>query len=769
MRNPGGWVAALAALLAACADPGPSGPSVRFNLSSTGVPKPLEVPWPSDLYKTDADGTIADGLGWGVLKLDAAAAAAYEAYGALDGFGRHAGAIFALDGLGTMDAVEPATLQCGTTVALVDLDGGATKVPCLTGFDPYVGAIGVVPRDTLQPGRRYAAAVTNAVKLKSGRALVAASGFAGIRDGKSRAGTAGKLYGDAIDQVARDAGIAKDRMVALTVFTTQTTHTRLKKIHDALVAGKYGAAPTLITTNLTAPLRMVRFGATTHAGWNATLDEWLGTPPKGADGKDLPGIANPGDTTSGIAHDAVGAVLSAAVVSPELRRPFTKTAARDDGTIAYDSNGDAIAVKMDQQIPVIIFLPKGPAPASGFPVVIFQHGIGGDRSHAAAVANELARAGIATVATDAPFHGTRGATASDDKTNGRGSYMGPDGLADGDPSVLTVLDMLAGLQNFLAMRDSFWQAALDLVQLRRLIANCDLSLVAAEYGNTTPKLDAAHVGYLGMSMGGFLGTLLAAVEPKSALDPIVLDVPGAGAMHVLTESGTFSSLAVLITASAGVPVEVLDGGVASAWANLGQGIFDGGDPGSFGADAAAEHNIWMIGAMQDDTAPRSMNDSLARALGATQVTPTLRSIDGLTQAPAPLAAGTSGRVVGYYELAPATHAHVLLRMVRMLYESPVPHDTEPRFPKLPEPLFIRSAIIGAQRAIVDFLKATWAGAPKIVVDGALHPGILPVADTDDDGYCDEDERAAGTNIYSRMSTPTSGARNCVRDVGFNFP
>jgi dienelactone hydrolase len=763
----GGFLPAFVAALAACQNSAVTGPRVRFELPSTGLPKPLAVPWPSDLYKSDSDGTIADGLNWSALKLGDAGAA-FEAYGALDGFGRQAGAIFPVDGLGPMDAIDPASLQCGVTVALVDL-AGAAKVPCLAGFDPYAVAITVVPRDALALGRTYAAVITSAVKLKNGRALQAASGFAAIRDG-SRGSAVGKLYGDAIDRSIDGSGIAKSTIVGLTPFTTQTTHTRLKKIRDALVAGKYGTAPTLITSSPVAPIHVVRFGATAHAGWTATLDEWLGAALKGADGKDLPGLPSPVDpATIGYPHDALGAMLTAAFVSPDLRRPFTSTAARNDGTIAYDDNGDAIAVKTDQQIPVVIFLPKAPAPASGFPVVIFQHGIGGNRSHALAIANDLARAGIATVAIDAPFHGLRAANATDDKSNGRGSYRGPDGLADGDTSLLAIFDLLAGFGNFLAMRDNVWQATIDLAQLRRMIPNCDLSLVADEYGGRAPKLDAAHVGYVGMSMGGMLGTLVAAVEPQGSIDPFVLDVPGAGAAHILTESANFSALAPVLTANLNLPVEVLDGDIASVWLNLAQGIFDGGDPGSFAADAAAEHNIWMIGSLHDETMPRSMSDSLARALGATQVTPTLRTVDGLTQAPSPLSPGANGRVIGYYELAPSTHAHIIFRTLRILYESPVPHATEPRFPMLPQRLTIRSAIIGSQRAMIDFLNATWAGTPKIVVDGARHPGILPVPDVDDDGFCDDDERAAGSNPYDRASTPASGPRNCVRDVGFDFP
>jgi hypothetical protein len=774
MGKLGGLSAMLVALVAACEDPGPTGPGVRFSLPSTGLPAPLEVPWPSDLYKSDADGTIADGLSWSALKIDTAAAA-FEAYGGLDGFGRQAGALFFVDGLGMKDAVDAATITCGTSVLLLALDGGG-PVPCYAGLDPFVGTITVAPRDALASGQRYAAVVTTGVKLRDGRALVAPRAFANIRDGSARSSTAERLYGKGVDDaLAADQTLTRDRIAGLTVFTTQTAHTQLKKIRDALEAGKLGAAPALMTTGIAAPYVLARFGATAHAGWTAALDEWLAPTLKAADGSDLPGIPTPGDLpTTGVAHDAIGAVLNAAFVSPELRRPFTGTASRDDGTIAFDENGDPIAVKIDQQVPVTIVLPRTAVPPNGFPVVIFQHGLGGDRSGVFGVANDLARAGIATLGIDAPLHGMRASDATDTANNGRGSFAGPDGLADGEfvnplRGLQVATELLSRLKNFTAVRDNFWQAAIDVVQLRRLIANCDLSLLADEYGGSAPKLDATRVGFIGNSMGGILGTLLAGIEPKSAIDPFVLDVPGAGLVRAVTESPLFATQAAVLTGLAGIPVEALDGGLASAWAQLAQGLFDGADAGSFAADAAAAHNIWMTGALQDETMTRFLNDSLARSLGATQVTPTLRPIDGLPQAPSPLLPGGSGLVVGYYEVAPGTHPHLMARITPMYYEPPVPRDEEPRFPKLPQRLLIRQAIIGSQRAIVDFLQATWAGAPKIVVDAALYPGLLPVADADDDGYCDEDERAAGSDPFDRASTPQSGAANCVRNVGFDFP
>src|SRR5438309_10922444 len=96
---------ACCVVVAACGDPTPSGPAVRFALPASGLPAPLAVPWPSDVYRVDPDGTIADGLtDWSLVKITNAAPSALLAqYGAFDGFGRQAGALFSIQGLAAMD------------------------------------------------------------------------------------------------------------------------------------------------------------------------------------------------------------------------------------------------------------------------------------------------------------------------------------------------------------------------------------------------------------------------------------------------------------------------------------------------------------------------------------------------------------------------------------------------------------------------------------------------------------------------------------------
>ena len=89
------------------------------------------------------------------------------------------------------------------------------------------------------------------------------------------------------------------------------------------------------------------------------------------------------------------------------------------------------AVARQARGPVAEFLgqPRALEPEATLPLVIVQHGLDGDRSDALAVANELAAAGYAVVAADAPFHGS----ASDvgDRMNRFTGASEADGFGDG--------------------------------------------------------------------------------------------------------------------------------------------------------------------------------------------------------------------------------------------------------------------------------------------------------------------------------------------------
>lgn len=802
MRRP--YLAVVLSILSACSSsntPAPAadaavdapadvppftGTAARFALPSRGVPQPGEVPFPSDLYlRGDADGTVTDLLGdWSALGVGSSAtgqASLNEGYGAIDGFSRNAGAIFVLEGMGNPTSAVlppvPGTRDADAAYAIIDIDAMSPTrlawVPAVAGYVERFRTLNVLPDGVvLEAGRRYAVVLTTQIMTSAG-ALQAHPNFARIRDlpASARSTAAETLYGGAVDAVV-EAGIAKDRIAALAVFTTQTTHRQLRAARDALNAGTYGAAPQLnMDATAARPYGTARFGASSHAGWTATLDEWLGMPVRDAMGRDLPGEPHSSEPPStGVPHDAIGAVITGTFVSPEFRGPWTGTTSRTDGTIQTDAMGAFVVVDRDKTLPITITFPRAAPPSTGWPVVIFGHGLGGQRKQLLGVANELARAGIVTVGIDTATFGQRATGAAADATSlygTRGTYRGPDGLPDAEGYDNT--DFFGGLTNILALRDNIRQTALDYAQVRRLVGNpaLDLSAIADQYPGKTPRLDASRVGYIGNSLGGIVGTVFAAIEPT--VNPFVLNVPGGALIGALaTDSPSIgSSLNTAATIVFGFPGAVAVNRFHPVAALL-QGVLDGGDPSAYAADVThpamgTPHDVWMTMVDGDSVVPNRANELLARALRLPQIAGAYRTVSGLETTPSPVRGNVGGRTQALLLQSPATHGgNLSQRWGTLTFRTPFPRDDQPpamRFASGPS-VRIRNPAVIYQRAIGSFFTTTWAGMGAI--DAA---GMSAYQDFDDDLWTDDEERAMSTDPFDPMSHP-AGMAPRTRDVGF---
>ncbi|HEV7557719.1 MAG TPA: hypothetical protein VGO00_19775, partial [Kofleriaceae bacterium] len=230
MRGPI-WLAVVAACGGSDA---PSGPTARFALPGSGVPAPLAVPFPSDIYR-DADGTLVEGLtDWSLAGLDEPEPSAMlSQYGALDGFGVQSGIVFGVDGLDGTDTVDPATLTADRFV-LIDVDAGA-PVPCGVGYDAFAHAIVLVPDDVLVPGKRYAAGMLAGPAVAAGQELAASAGFLAVRDDD-----AAPVYGDAIGALVDHGGVDRGQLIAATGYTTSTDSHGAFDTAARLYAGAYG-------------------------------------------------------------------------------------------------------------------------------------------------------------------------------------------------------------------------------------------------------------------------------------------------------------------------------------------------------------------------------------------------------------------------------------------------------------------------------------------------------------------------------------------------
>ena len=168
-------------------------------------------------------------------------------------------------------------------------------------------------------------------------------------------------------------------------------------------------------------------------------------------------------------------------------------------------------------------VPAQTKPVEGWPVVVFQHGIGQSKSNALLVASALAMAGYASAAIDHPLHGDRIITIGDK------SYNSNDYL---------------NLLSLLTARDNTRQSIADIMAFRLALNNINDSTGLVD-------LDTSEVHFMGQSLGAIYGTGAAAIANKSlagdlsafdsmyAFQTAVINVPTGGLAAGLFDSPSF--------------------------------------------------------------------------------------------------------------------------------------------------------------------------------------------------------------------------------------
>jgi Pla-1/cef family extracellular lipase len=162
-------------------------------------------------------------------------------------------------------------------------------------------------------------------------------------------------------------------------------------------------------------------------------------------------------------------------------------------------------------------------PDEGWPVVVFQHGIGQSKSNALLVASSLAMAGYASAAIDHPLHGDRIITI------GEQSYTSGDYL---------------NLLSLLTARDNTRQSIADIMAFR-------LALNSINDSTGLVDLDTSEVHFMGQSLGAIYGTGavalanktlagdLAAFDSMYAFQTATINVPTGGLAAGLFDSPSF--------------------------------------------------------------------------------------------------------------------------------------------------------------------------------------------------------------------------------------
>ena len=322
----------------------------------------------------------------------------------------------------------------------------------------------------------------------------------------------------------------------------------------------------------------------------------------------------------------------------------------------------------DQRVPMLVGVPDAARtgcvePAKGWPVVVFMHGITGNRSNALGIFDAYASKCFVVVAIDQPLHGITDSTSPlfhnqvltgtpaaalitgertfdlDLMSNTTGA-PGPDGVID--PSAGFGGSTFVDLPNPLTGRDNLRQAESDLLWFAHALPTLSLGVNK----NGTSDVDGTQLQLSGQSLGSIVGTAplgvrsLATGAPNSPYLSGMLSVDGAYWAYIATTSPTFSAaiLPQLATATQGL---VVPGATMfdNFFRDL-QTISDSADPANFVASAVAGRPILVqrvVGggllpdssmALPDQVVP---NDSSARLVASGPFT---RFTPGQTPLPA---------------------------------------------------------------------------------------------------------------------------------------
>lgn len=564
----------LAALLAACSTSTPAAPTaaaIRNDLQAYRDGDFYAVPWPSALRMRDG-------------RVDLARLPARETNYILStflpvleprltGFSPNGAVYFYLDA--TLDtsklpAKPEASLAAAGPVQLVNVEPQSTRfgerIPVEVAFKPFAGtfqpahtlAVLPVPGFPMAPGERYAALVrtdagigadaTTAQLLARPDALPAAE-F--------------EVLARALPALGLEAG----DIAAATVFRTSEPGRNIRLARERLLTELDAPVPT--------DLELDPYGAICPAGY------FDATPYRLLQGKlELPGFLK----------------------GP---RPYGRFGS---GVFVPDESG--VPTLQDSEVaPFSLSLPAVTAPAGGFPVVIYQHGAGGNRHSFVrdGTACSLAKRGLAVIAIDFPVHGERNPQPGSD-----------------------AVFLLVNPENVPGALDIENQAAVDLYSVARAVPNLVIPGALAPGA----KLRAAGLGYIGHSQGSFVGVPFLAYD--DTVEAAILSGSGAHMITFITDriAGQSidmklifgvegQSLQEAVAVLLGIPGETPDR--FHFLFTLIQTIADPVDPVNYAPlvfrETAHPKHVYQSAGFLDEYDPPGVNETLATALGVDIVAP----------------------------------------------------------------------------------------------------------------------------------------------------
>ncbi len=244
----------------------------------------------------------------------------------------------------------------------------------------------------------------------------------------------------------------------------------------------------------------------------------------------------------------------------------------------------------ENELDFLLTLPAQGSPP--YPVVLLQHGFGGDNGLVLELGPALAEFGVASIGINAVSHGRRGSP----------------------------LDLLRA-RPFRA-RDIFRQSIADqMAVLRAIEAGVDVD------GDGSPDLDRSRMSYLGISLGGMLGATLVAVE--EILPAAVLNVAGGRVAFLGQSVGLRGLVSGELSAEVGLTIDDPDFEIyLQRTLETGQHAMDPVDGLNFARrwfrepfDGVAPHRVLLQEGIGDELVDNASTEALAVAGGLVADTP----------------------------------------------------------------------------------------------------------------------------------------------------
>src|SRR5262245_12825858 len=379
-------------------------------------------------------------------------------------------------------------------------------------WDPATNMLYAESDQLLDQDARYLLVVTKGIRDASGNPIGSTQfrkflSFGQTMDAADKAYRADLL--EALDQLeAANPNFSTGEVAAASLFTARSATAVMEKIRDQLEAATPLPADFQLGINgertvfPLAALQSISFNrqdtTTTFMTTQVYPIRTLGGLPDGLD----------------VVPGAVGTVAFGKYSSPDYENA--------DGVIpAVGTKTGTPDAETTNELYFNLFLPAGPAPAGGWPVVIAGHGNGGNKNAGNApirIAAKLAQHGLATIEINAVGHGggkdgTLTVTKKDGTTvtlpaGGRGVDTNGDGKINTFPFGEGFLTAMKGPNAIVFDRDGLRQTVVDLMQLvREIQVGIDVD------ADSVSDLDPNRIYYFGNSMGGIYGTALAALDP----------------------------------------------------------------------------------------------------------------------------------------------------------------------------------------------------------------------------------------------------------------